>query len=135
MNVRRRARDREAQEIGRSEAPADGTWDELLECLDAELSRLPEKYRAPVVLCELEGKSRTEAARLLGLPEGTLSWRLAQARKLLAHRLARPSAGLAGALMGDGKLTTADLASVQRDSRSNTLPTIERPGHFECSED
>src|SRR5262245_62936163 len=96
MNVHRRARDRTAQEIARSEAPADGARDQLLECLDAELSRLPEKYRAPVVLCELEGKSRTEAARLLGLPEGTLSWRLAQARKLLAHRLARHSAGLVG---------------------------------------
>src|SRR5262249_32273823 len=92
-------RDREAQDSTWSEASAVGAWDELLQCLDAELSRLPEKYRAPVVLCELEGKSRKEAARLLGLPEGTLSWRLAQARKLLARRLARPGPTLAGGAM------------------------------------
>jgi RNA polymerase sigma-70 factor (ECF subfamily) len=71
MNVRRRARDREAQHSTWSEVSAVGAWEERLQCLDAELSRLPEKYRAPVVLCELEGKSRKEAARLLGLPEGT----------------------------------------------------------------
>src|SRR6516164_1223400 len=92
----RRARDREAQDFARSEASADGAcWDELLECLDAELSRLPEKYRAPVVLCELEGRSRREVAELLQLPEGTLSFRLARARKLLARRLARCGTSLA----------------------------------------
>ena len=110
MNVHRRARDRKAQEIVRSEAPAEGAWDELLQCLDAELSVLPEKYRVPVVLCELEGKSRAEAARLLGLPEGTLSWRLAQARKLLARRLARHGAGLARGAMA-GVLTPGTLSA------------------------
>jgi RNA polymerase sigma factor (sigma-70 family) len=57
--------------------------------LDQALNQLPELYRVPVVLCELEGRSRAEVARQLRLPEGTLSSRLAKARKLLANRLAR----------------------------------------------
>jgi RNA polymerase sigma factor (sigma-70 family) len=85
MNMKRREREREAG----PKRPADGVSEELLERLDHELNRLPEKYRVPVVLCELEGHGRKEVARMLGVPEGTLSWRLAQARKLLSRRLAR----------------------------------------------
>jgi RNA polymerase sigma factor (sigma-70 family) len=100
MNAKRRTREREAAVAARPVAPPDGELDELLERLDAELHRLPEKYRVPVVLCELEGRSRREAARVLGLAEGTLSWRLAQARKMLARKLSRHGAALpAGAVM------------------------------------
>jgi RNA polymerase sigma factor (sigma-70 family) len=62
---------------------------ELRSILDREVSRLADKYRLPVVLCELEGRSRKEVARQLAIPEGTLSSRLATARKRLAARLAR----------------------------------------------
>src|SRR5262249_50135215 len=61
--------------------------EEHLAELDEEVARLPQKYRAAVVLCELEGRPRREVAARLGIPEGTLSSRLAHARKVLAARL------------------------------------------------
>jgi RNA polymerase sigma factor (sigma-70 family) len=94
MSVKRRAKEKQAADTSRSEVPANQGCEELLAELDHELSRLPDKYRVPIVLCELEGKSRKEVARTLAIPEGTLSWRLANAKKLLAKRLWRHRAAL-----------------------------------------
>jgi RNA polymerase sigma factor (sigma-70 family) len=58
-----------------------------LEALDEEIARLPQHLRPAVLLCELDGRPRKEAAARLGIPEGTLSSRLGKARKLLARRL------------------------------------------------
>ena len=74
--------------------------DEVRPIIDRELERLPEKYRVAVVLCELEGQPRKEVARQLGLAEGTLSSRLATARKMLAARLTRRGVPLTSAALG-----------------------------------
>jgi RNA polymerase sigma factor (sigma-70 family) len=87
--ARRRSRERQVDTMPEPVAPASETWDDLRPLLDRELSRLPEKYRVPVVLCDLEGRTRREVARQLGVPEGTLSGRLTTAHRKLARRLMR----------------------------------------------
>jgi RNA polymerase sigma factor (sigma-70 family) len=64
-------------------------WSDLQPFLDHELCRLPDKYRAAILLCDLDGKTRKEAAQQLSLPEGTIASRLTRARGMLAKRLSR----------------------------------------------
>jgi RNA polymerase sigma factor (sigma-70 family) len=93
--LRRRAIERQVEDMPDPEVPPAEAQD-WRPVLDRELSRLPEKYRAPLVLCDLECKTRREAARQLGLVEGTLASRLATARRMLARRLVRCGVTLSG---------------------------------------
>jgi RNA polymerase sigma factor (sigma-70 family) len=93
MNSKRRAKERQAAVRPDS---AEETWQPLQEVLDRELARLPDRYRVPIVLCDLEGKPLKEAARQLGWPQGTLASRLARGRVLLARRLAGHGLTLSG---------------------------------------
>jgi len=89
MNERRQTHERQTEAVLEPVAQPEESWRELVPVLDKELNRLPEKYRKAVVLCELQGESRKEAAKKLGIAEGTLSSRLATARQMLARRLGR----------------------------------------------
>jgi RNA polymerase sigma factor (sigma-70 family) len=76
----------------------DLTWRELRGVLDEELQRLPEKYRAPLVLCYLEGKTQDEAARQLDWSKGTFRRRLEQGRDALGLRLTQRGLALSAVL-------------------------------------
>jgi RNA polymerase sigma-70 factor (ECF subfamily) len=116
--ARRRARERRVSRPIRVVAPDDGPSDELRDILDEELARLPARQRGPVVLCELEGLARPEAARRLGIPEGTLSSRLARAKARLRDRLARrgvalPTAALSAILIREARAVTVPLSLLE----------------------
>jgi RNA polymerase sigma factor (sigma-70 family) len=83
-----RRKEREKQ-VAEMPEPAVAERDLGDDWLDHELSRLPDKYRVVIVLCDLGGKTRKEAARQLGLPAGTVASRLARARAMLAKRLSQ----------------------------------------------
>jgi RNA polymerase sigma factor (sigma-70 family) len=98
--ARRLAREKQVPAMPEPVAEPQALWDDLQPRLDQELSRLPDKYRAVIVLCDLSGKTRKEAARQLRVPEGTVASRLAAARALLARRLSRTGLAVPGAALG-----------------------------------
>jgi RNA polymerase sigma factor (sigma-70 family) len=96
---RRRRHELRAEPSTPREAGADVSWQEVRAILDEELERLPERYRTPLILCYLDGKTRDEAAHQLGLTSGSLHGRLERGRHLLRERLTRRGVTLSAALL------------------------------------
>jgi RNA polymerase sigma factor (sigma-70 family) len=97
QSARRRAREQEVGEMRSNEAPGVSDVADLLPLLDEELHALPEKYRAPLLLCYLQGKTNGDAARELGWRPGSMSRRLARGRELLRQRLVKRGVALTAA--------------------------------------
>jgi RNA polymerase sigma factor (sigma-70 family) len=108
---RRTAHEHRIDPLPPGDAMDDITWRELRSVLDEELQRLPEKYRAPLVLCYLEARTQDEAARHLGWSKNTFGRRINQARQMLARRLTRRGltlpAALTAPLLIDGTASAA----------------------------
>lgn len=89
MAAKRQRREKQVADLPDPGMDEKRVWHSLEPLLDGAISGLPPVYRAVVVLCDLEGKTRREVASQLGLPEGTVASRLARAHAMLAKRLNR----------------------------------------------
>jgi RNA polymerase sigma factor (sigma-70 family) len=119
--AKRGARERQVTRMPEPATAEEGLWKDLQPLLDQELSRLPDKYRVAIVLCDLEGKTRKEAARQLGVPEGTLAARLARGRVMLAKRLTRHGLAVSGGALGAALAENVASAGVPASVVSSTI--------------
>jgi RNA polymerase sigma factor (sigma-70 family) len=121
--AKRRFHEHRAAESRNSTLNGDFMWRDLRPILDEEINRLPQRYQAPIVLCYFGGKTKEEAARILNLPVGTVSSRLARAREKLRTRLTRRglalSAGLdAGAVTGQSLAAPVSTALIEATTKA-----------------
>jgi RNA polymerase sigma factor (sigma-70 family) len=118
--ARRRAKERPLVDPPAARVPSDTDRNELRLLLDEEVNRLPAHYRVAFVLCQLEGLTNDEAARLLGCPGGTVLSRLSRAREQLRQRLTRRGVSLSGAALSVAILETARAAPVPAELAAAT---------------
>jgi RNA polymerase sigma factor (sigma-70 family) len=97
--ARRSSRERQVADMPEATVTEQELWRDVQPLLDEELHHLPDKYRVVIVLCDLQGQTRNEAARQLGCPEGTVAGRLARARTMLAKRLTQRGVALSGGML------------------------------------
>lgn len=121
----RRAHERQVANMPRTEPGDESAWRELAAVLDQELHQLPEKYRAPLILCYLEGKTHAEAANVLGWAQGSMARRLRQAlnqlrARLRPHGIALPAC-LLSTLLAERALAAPPPALVQVCSQAAVL--------------
>jgi RNA polymerase sigma factor (sigma-70 family) len=110
--VTRRERERRAVHMPADEPLDELTWQELRKVLDEEINHLAEKYRAPVVLCCLEGKSHERAAEELGWHKSSLTSRLDKARELLRVKLMRRGIALSAGVLATALAEKAAAAPI-----------------------
>jgi RNA polymerase sigma factor (sigma-70 family) len=117
--ARRRARQHQVTDMPTGRRDREADWEDLRQALDDEVQRLPDRFRAPLVLCYLQGLTREEAAARLGWSAGAVKGMLERGRELLRSRLARRGVTLsAGSLaaMLSGNALSAAVPAVLRDS-------------------
>ena len=123
--AKRQARERQVASMPEPEpVERQDLWPALQPLLDEELSHLPDKYRVAIVLCDLEGKTRKEAARQLGVPDGTLAARLARARTMLAKRLARHGLAVSGGMLAPVMSQNAASAAAPAAVMTSTIKAV-----------
>jgi RNA polymerase sigma factor (sigma-70 family) len=129
--ARRRAREGCIESVPEPATACREGWDDVRPLLDREMSRLPDKYRIPILLCDVQNKTRREAAAQLGWPEGTLSGRLSRARAMLAKRLTRRGVALTGGALAVALSRSELLARVPAELTSSTVDygTLWAAGH------
>ncbi len=119
--ARRRAREVQVTAMPDTEAVQPDQWADVQPLLDQELSRLPDNYRVVIVLCDLEGRTRREVARQLGVPEGTVAGRLARGRMMLAKRLTARGVTLSGGALAAVLAQNVASAGVPNSVVSSTI--------------
>jgi RNA polymerase sigma factor (sigma-70 family) len=123
--ARRRTYERRAAEMLQAELAPQSSWQDVSAVLDEELRRLPAKYRTPLVLCYLEGKTNEQAARELGWPAGSMSRHLARAKDLLRERIARRgvtvATGLLFALLAEKGTAAVPVALMKSTTKAASL--------------
>jgi cobalt-zinc-cadmium efflux system membrane fusion protein len=119
--ARRREQETEFRDLPAFEPPRGLAGNDFGPVLDEEVNRLPDKYRVPLVLCYLEGKTTAEAARQVGCPRGTVLSRLARARERLRLRLAHRGFALPAALSAIGLAPSAASTAVPAVLAASTV--------------
>jgi RNA polymerase sigma factor (sigma-70 family) len=120
MNYKRHTKEREAARVPTDKSVTE-IWQDLQTLLDGELSRLPDKYRIPIVLCELEGKTIKEAARHLRWPQGTVATRLARGRAQLAKMMTKRGLTIASGIMAAAVSQGASSLSIRTPLMVSTV--------------
>jgi RNA polymerase sigma factor (sigma-70 family) len=119
QRAHRKAQEKRAATMHAAKPQAATAWQDLQELLEDVLAQLPEKYRTPLILCYLEGKTQEQAAQQLGCPLGTVRSWLARGRSLLRRRLARR-----GVALSSGALATALLAEAVSAAAADLPPAL-----------
>jgi hypothetical protein len=119
--IKRQSRERQTEQAPEPAVPELEEGNDVNYLLHQALTGLPDKFRASLILCYLEGKTRTEAARQMGVPEGTLAAWLARARAMLAKRLTRRGMALPASALTAALVQSTASAAVPDSLASSTI--------------
>jgi RNA polymerase sigma factor (sigma-70 family) len=119
--IKRQLREKQTEQALEPAVPELEEGNDVNYLLHQALTGLPDKFRASLILCYLEGKTRTEAARQMGVPEGTLAAWLARGRAMLAKRLTRRGLALPASALAATLVQSTASATVPDSLASSTI--------------